>query len=138
MPNIDKLKESRFLTKEECGAGILVTVEDCIETNMALEGQPQEMKWTLHFAEAHVKPMVLNSTNGQIIAGFMGSKETDDWRGRKIVLYNDPSITFAGKLTGGIRARAPRLAPASPPARTSAPPPPPRAPETLEDENVPY
>ena len=68
------------------------------------------------------KPMVLNSTNGQIIAQITGSDDTDHWTGHKIVLYNDPNITFAGKLTGGIRARAPKNQPAkAAPAPTPAP-----------------
>lgn len=107
MPNISVLKSSKYLKKEDCGQGILVTITGCTEENVAKEGSPEELKWCLHFAETE-KPMVLNSTNGQIIAGFVGSDNTDDWTNRKIVLYADPNITFGGKLIGGIRARAPR------------------------------
>lgn len=60
--------------------------------------------------------MVLNATNGQIIAGIVKSEETDTWPGNKIVLYDDPNVSFAGKLTGGIRARAPRGQAAKPAA----------------------
>jgi hypothetical protein len=109
--NIRELKESRFLSKEDCTPPILVTIDGCKKENMALQGQPEELKATLTFREPGVKPMVLNSINGQLIAQALGSDETDDWRGQKIVLYNDPSITFGGKLTGGIRARAPRKTP---------------------------
>jgi hypothetical protein len=49
--------------------------------------------------------MVLNSTNGQLIARLLGSKNSDDWIGKEIDLYNDPNVTFAGELVGGIRAR---------------------------------
>ena len=52
--------------------------------------------------------MVLNSTNAQLIAKIAKSEETDHWTGVKVVLYNDPSVSFAGKITGGIRVRAPR------------------------------
>lgn len=52
--------------------------------------------------------MVLNSTNGQLIAQILKSDETDLWKGQKVVLYDDPSVSFGGKLTGGIRVRAPR------------------------------
>jgi hypothetical protein len=51
--------------------------------------------------------MVLNSTNAQVIAIVCQSEETEAWVGKKIVLYSDPSISFGGKLVGGIRARAP-------------------------------
>jgi len=119
--NIAALKDSKFLKKEDCGQGILVTVKGVEEINVAKEGAPVEFKWCLWLNECD-KPMVLNSTNGQIIAAITGSDDTDHWTGHKIVLYNDPNITFGGKLTGGIRARAPKNQPAKPaPAPTPAP-----------------
>ncbi len=106
MPHISQLKESRFLKKEDCGSGILVTIRECSQQNVAKEGADPELKWCLLFDE-YDKPMVLNSTNAQIIAQVCQSEETDAWLGKKIVLYSDPSISFGGKLVGGIRARAP-------------------------------
>jgi hypothetical protein len=69
------------------------------------------LKWCIAFPELE-KPMVLNSTNGQIIAQITKSEDTDHWTGQKIVLYDDPTVSFGGKLTGGIRVRAPRNQPA--------------------------
>lgn len=115
MPHISQLKESKFLTKADVGTGVLLTIKDCHEENVALPSAPPEMKWCLTFNEAD-KPMVLNSTNAQIIAAVTGSENTDDWTGHKIVLYNDPNISFQGKLTGGIRARAPCTQPKPAPA----------------------
>lgn len=123
MPNINVLKTSKFLKKEDCNPPILLTITDCTEENVAKEGAPEESKWCLHFKETD-KPLVLNSTNGQIIAGFVGSENTEDWVGHKVVLYHDPSVSFGGKLIGGIRARAPKgvTAPAKPTAPTPAAP----------------
>lgn len=137
MPNISSLKESRFLKKEDCGAGILVTVAGCHEENMALEGQPEQKEWCLTFTEP-VKPLVLKSTNAQIIASFLGSDETDNWMGRKIVLYHDPSVSMRGKVVGGIRARAPRGAAsaANPVPRPQALPP--AAEAAMGDEDLPF
>lgn len=119
MPNISVLKSSKFLTKGDVEPPVLVTITSCTEMNVAKEGAPEEFKWVLHFAETE-KPMVLNSTNGQIIAGFTGSDNTDDWTNRKIVLYHDPNVSFGGKLIGGIRARAPKnLQPAAKPGAAS-------------------
>ena len=112
MPNISVLKNSNFIKKEDCDPPALVTIDRVSEENVAKEGAPQEMKWCLHFREVD-KPMVLNSTNGQIIAQIVGSPETDNWAGHRIVLYHDPSVSFGGKLVGGIRVRAPR-GPANP------------------------
>ncbi len=103
--NINDLKDSKYLKKADVEPPILVTIARITQENLAQQGQEPEMKYVLHFAE-DLKPMVLNSTNGQLIAMALGSEETDDWNGKQIVLYNDPNVSFAGKLTGGIRARA--------------------------------
>ena len=112
MPNISVLKTSNFIKKEDCEPPILLTIDRVSEENVAKEGASPELKWCVHFREVE-KPMVLNSTNGQIIAKITGSDETENWAGHKVVLYNDPSVSFGGKLTGGIRCRAPR-GPANP------------------------
>lgn len=107
MTSISDLKTSKYLKKDDVGDGVIVTINGLTRENVAMDGAEESMKYVLHFDELE-KPMVLNSTNGQIIAKITG--KTDDieieWVGKKIVLYNDPNISFAGKLTGGIRARA--------------------------------
>jgi hypothetical protein len=69
--------------------------------------------------------MSLNSTNAQIIAQITGSEDTDHWPGHRIVLYNEPSIAFKGKVIGGIRVRAPKAQAVAPtvnvPVQTSPP-----------------
>jgi hypothetical protein len=107
MPRVSDLKQSRFLTKEDCTPPILVTIMGYAQFNVAIENQSPDNKWALSFHEAE-KPMVLNQTNGQLISAILGSDDFDDWIGKKIVLYNDPTIAFAGKITGGIRVRAPK------------------------------
>ena len=102
---ISQLKNSRFLTKEDCGDGLVVTISKTVQENVVTPDQPAEMKFTLRFEEEDVNPMVLNSTNAQMIAKFLGSEETDDWQGKKVVLYHDQNVSFAGKIVGGIRAR---------------------------------
>ena len=143
MPNINEIKKSSFLKKEDCGVGILVTIKEVVQENVAKEGAPEELKWCVFFRECE-KPMVLNSTNAQLIAAITKEDNTDSWGGHRVVLYNDPSITFGGKLTGGIRVRAPRgqaagKAPA--PAATApvpAKPPPLAAPAEPEADDVPF
>lgn len=134
MPNISVLKSSNFLKKEDCNPPLLVTIESVREENVAKEGAPEERKWCIFFKEMD-KPMVLNSTNGQIIAGITGSPETDNWAGHKVVLYHDPNVQFAGKLVGGIRCRAPRGPATRPPAQ---PAPPPAAPPVDDASDAPF
>jgi len=107
--NVNDIKQSKYLKKEDCGEGILVTISGVKEQNVAKEGAEPEMKACLFFHEVE-KPMVLNSTNAQIIAKIGGHEDNieETWKDLKVVLYNDPNISFAGKITGGIRVRAPR------------------------------
>ena len=107
MPNIHDLKQSKFLTKNDVTPAVLVTIRGFSQENVAITGAEPELKWALSFDELD-KPLILNSTNGGIIAAITGSEDFEGWIGKKIVLYFDPNISFGGKLTGGIRCRAPR------------------------------
>lgn len=136
MPNINDMKESKFLKRSDVGAGKLLTINGCRQENVAMENDTPEMKWVLSFAEEK-KGMVLNGTNQQLIAKALGSEETDDWNGRKIVVYDDPNVSFGGKLVGGIRCRAPRNTAAAPaPAARPATPPP--VTNAGTDEDLPF
>ncbi len=110
-PNVDDLKQSRFLSKKDVAKPILLTIKSYEQMNVARERDEPDMRYVLHFQEA-VKPMTLNITNGQLIAAIIGSKELDDWVGHKIVLFFDPTVSFGVELVGGIRCRAPRNQPA--------------------------
>ena len=49
--------------------------------------------------------MVLNKTNGQILAEEFGD-DSEDWLGKVVEIYPDKT-TFAGKLVSCLRLRAP-------------------------------
>lgn len=123
------LSDSRYLKKEDCGdRGLLVTIKEYKEENVAPANSEPQQKWVVYFHEQE-KGLVLNVTNGNIISQI--TKCGDDSTGsigHKIVLYNEPNVNNpAGKLVGGIRVRAPR--PAQPPRqapRPAAPSPPPQ------------
>ena len=142
--NVNQLKQSKFLTRGDVGKGILVTIRgDVYQENVAKEGAPEENRWCIAFDEVE-KPMVLNSTNGQLIAKVCGSEESENWNGHKIVLYDDPNVSFAGKLVGGIRVRAPKQPAAKPvPSAVSAiikpvPKPAPLAEDESGDSDTPF
>lgn len=101
------MTESKFLKRSEVGAGKLLTITYCVQMNVAKANEPAEMKWCLNFEETN-KPMVLNRTNAELVGMISGERNSDNWGGVKIVAYDDPTISFGGKLVGGIRVRAPR------------------------------
>ena len=128
MPKTHEMRESKFLKKEDVGDGVLLTIADCIQKNVAMQGVEPEMKWCLTFQEEE-KPMVLNFINMQICESVFGSDDTDDWVGKQIVLYTDPNVSFGGKIVGGIRVRAPKGK-----AKATAKP----KPTELNDDDIPF
>lgn len=106
---------SKFLKKEDVDPPKLVTIKAMRQANVAMDDQPEELKWTVLFKELD-KPMVLNSTNIQLLVKALGTDETDEWVGKQVVVYNDPNVSFAGKITGGVRIRAPKKKTAEAPA----------------------
>ncbi len=109
MPKTSDMRESKFLKQGDVGRGVLATVESCVQVNVAKEGADPEPKWCLTFTDID-KPMVLNFTNIQLCEKVFKSDDTDDWKGKQIVLYADPNVSYGGKLVGGIRVRAPKVA----------------------------
>lgn len=117
MPKTSEMRESKFLKKEDVGRGALATISGCVKKNTAMEGADPEHKWCLTFHELD-KPLVLNVINTMTIEQITGSDDTDNWIGKQIVLYEDPSVMYAGKIVGGIRVRAKKnAAPSPPPAK---------------------
>ncbi len=141
MPHINALRESKYLKKEDLPKPVLATIKDVVQENIALEGNPPDNKWIMYFAEP-IKPLILNSTNAQIISASTKLELTEQWPGQKIVLYNDPNVSYQGKLIGGVRVRAPRVSAPQPqqiPPSTPAPTPPPATTyEEPDDPEVPF
>jgi len=127
--HIGELRESRFLTKDDCGKGILVTIAGVDRDAIESEDGTKDV-YVLKFAEA-IKPMVLKPTNAQLIAHALGADDTDDWTGKQIVLFNDQTVMMKGKIVGGIRARGSRK---PQPVAAKPAPEPVDQPEMVEDE----
>lgn len=131
MPKTSEMRSSKFLKQDDLPSPVLWTVEGLEKHNVAKEGAEPEHKWCLSFAECD-KPLVLNSTNIQLAERIFGSDDTDNWVGKKIVLYVDPNVSYAGKIVGGIRVRAPKQ------PQKAAPPPPPPVQQDVEDDDIPF
>lgn len=113
MPNINSMKASKFLKRDDVGRGMLATIRHVTQENIAKEGAPEELKWCAHFDESD-KPLVLNWTNLQLIARIAKDENSDNWAGTQIVLFDDPNVSFGGKIVGGIRVREPKPGAAKP------------------------
>ena len=106
MANINQMIESKYLKQSDVDGEMEVTIIKVGQVNVAREDEQPEMKWAVRFEELK-KPMVLNSTNIQLMAKACGSDESDEWLGKKVVIFADPNVSFAGKLVGGLRVKLP-------------------------------
>lgn len=123
MANIKDMLPSNYLKQADFDQDYIVTVRKIEQKNIAMDGKPAEIKWLAHFAEFD-KPMVLNSTNIQLMAKACASDDTDDWIGKEIIVYTDPNVSFGGELVGGLRIKSARVAaPAKPRAAQQRPAP---------------
>lgn len=116
MAHFQDLIESKYLKKADLGAQekALFTFSRLEKQNVAGKDQAPEYKQIAFFAE-NAKGMVLNKTNLGLLAIATGENDTDNWVGKKVVVYYDPTVTHMGKIVGGLRIRKPYGADAPPP-----------------------
>lgn len=69
--------------------------------NYSSVGFDSESKGVITFQETD-RGWVINKTNGQCLQAMFGSNPAA-WRGKRVTLYFDPTITNKGEVTGGIR-----------------------------------
>jgi hypothetical protein len=130
--------DSKFLKKEDVGEdGVILTISHFTTQSVKGDDGQEENKVVLNFVE-EVKPMILNKTNSQLLALATGVRTAGEARGKKIIVYCDPSVSFGGRVIGGIRLKkvpGPARAPAAPAARKPAPAPAAREPGSDDDFN---
>ena len=107
------LKQSDFTE-----GGFIVTINHLKQENVAPDDKPVENKWVLFFKEFD-KGLVLNTVNINAAAAATGSDDTDNWVGKEVIVHVDPSISYGGKVTGGLRIRK-HSEPAAPSRREPA------------------
>lgn len=100
----------KYIKKEDVEPAILVTISGFSREDVSAQNEPADMKAIVHFNEDK-KPLVLNQTNAQLLAvacGLSYDSDESEYIGKKIVLWNDKTVSFGGKVTGGVRIRAPK------------------------------
>jgi len=109
--NINDMRTSRFISKADLPSpptGLVVTILGVGQEQMKDDAGENKTKYTLAVKEL-LKPLVLNITNAGAIGAIVGSDETNDWKGKQVEMYYDPTIAMGGKIVGGIRIRMPNL-----------------------------
>ena len=94
MATRNDIKNSKYLTKEDCDPAITVTISECREEDVSMANEPAEMKHILYFREQE-KGLILNLTNWDRIEAIAKHPDSDNWGGTVIVLFNDPTVATA-------------------------------------------
>lgn len=105
--------ESKYLSKGDVGEdGVILTVKGFRMESIKTDDGDED-KMVLHFRE-NIKPMILNRTNAQLIAIATGASKAGEAVGKQIVVFNDPTVSFGGKVMGGLRIKKLAGAPKQP------------------------
>jgi hypothetical protein len=97
---------SKYLKQDDIDqSGVTVTInrydKHMIEGR---NGEPDREKVVVFFDEID-KPLVLNATNADAIKTYTRASTPQESIGKKLELFVDPTIAFAGKVVGGLRFR---------------------------------
>lgn len=137
MAKIGEMIESKYLKQSDFPDPLIVTVAKVGKINIAKEGDQPENKWAVRFQE-FPKPMLLNSTNIQLLAKACNSDDTDGWIGKEVIVYTDESVSFGGQVVGGLRIRRQEQAPTRKPAVQKPSPMDDGVPLAEMDDDVPF
>jgi len=99
---------SRYFAREDVGDGLVGTISSISWEDVSLPDMPAEEKWVVYSKE-HIKGLVLNKVRGRQISEIAGGPSEDEWVGTSIEMYDDPTVEFGHKVTGGIRVRKPKV-----------------------------
>ena len=131
MAKVSEMIVSKFLKKEDFDEDMVATIKGVKLEDVGNQG---EQRWVLYFREL-AKGLVLNVTTIRVLEGAYGD-DSDGWVGKRVQIYVDPSVSFQGRMTGGLRLRVSKAkapAPAPQPVQPSA-----HANEFEDDQEIPF
>jgi len=128
MPNIKDMLNSRLFSQADVADGDLqLSIAACMRERIG-----DDERWCLSFRDSK-KLLPLNATMMRVLA--QAGQDSEQWIGRRLVIFHDPAVTFRGVRTGGVRIRWPDREP--PAARKSAAPAE-NPPADFGDEEIPF
>ena len=87
----------------EAGSNMIFTIRE-VKQEIGVRVAGKKGNHNIAYFQEQIKPLCLNATNSKILKGFSGgSSFVEDWGGITIQLYIDPTASFAGEITGGVR-----------------------------------
>lgn len=92
-----------FIDESDLPEDVTVTVAGVALETLTRPGGDKDEKVVVTFKGAK-KKLVLNKTNATRIAKMYGN-DTEQWLGKPVTLYFDPTIKFGRETVGGVRVR---------------------------------
>jgi len=112
---------SNWLGKEDVMSGSMALTITKVENGEVKSEHGSEV-WPIMWFRETKKQLILKPTNWGLVESLHGP-ESDDWAGKTIEVFHDPTVMFGSDRVGGLRIRAPggMAAAAPPPADEAAP-----------------
>ena len=102
--HVDLMFPSKYIRGADLmGKDVTVNIASVTVEEVVRGGGKTEKKPHVRF-EGKERSLILNRTNAKIVSKLYG-KFTDAWVGKRITLYDDPTVRFGPEVTGGIRVR---------------------------------
>lgn len=86
------------------GQDLIATIHSVGNEEVTGTDGKKEICSVIHFAEADIKPMILNATNNKTIAKLFKTPYIEEWSGRKIQIYTEKVKAF-GDVWDALRIR---------------------------------
>ena len=96
---------SNYLKSKDVKAPVVVTISGAEAVTFG-EGKKDEKESLVVYFKELEQGVVLCKESIRQLVELTGSEDTDSWTGKRVELFNDPTVKFEGKNVGGIRFRA--------------------------------
>jgi hypothetical protein len=103
--SVNDLLEGKYLTAGSFPRPVRVVIRELKRELVGRQDGPKERKGILYF-QGYDKGVVLNKTNTRKLVQILGTDDEVEWIGKAVILRNDETVEFGGKITGGIRFSA--------------------------------
>ncbi len=85
------------------GKDLIATIDYARKEEVISTNGKKELKVVAHLKNGML-PFVINKTNMKVLQKLYG-RFIEDWHGRSIQIYFDPTVKFGREVTGGLRIR---------------------------------
>ena len=87
----------------EAKSNLIFTIK-CVKQEMGVRVAGRKGNHNIAYFNEDIKPLCLNAGNAKTLKNLSGgSAFVEDWAGIVLQLYIDPSVSFGGEITGGVR-----------------------------------